>query len=351
LTAAGHIRLERLYLVCPHCGISRYPLDDRLGIDGFVSPQARKLLTLAGASWSFARAAAHLTEFCGIRTCDQTIRAVCHEEAGRLADWLHSGKEVGAGFAAAVGDVELQTDGTMVNTWEGWREMRLGVYAKRVRGQAATAKEWDRRQLPPPAARVLFGGIETAEHFGPRLRRWAARLGIRNGSEITVLGDGADWIRNQAQKQLPGAKQLLDIYHSSEHLSACGKVLYGEGTVEAKTWLDAGRQALLTAGAAGLQAYLAAERALVRSAAKRAALADAAGYFARRAETLDYGQRLALGQSIGSGLVEGACKQVIGRRMKQTGARWRVRRANRMATLCCAFHGDTWTPYWQYRLN
>jgi hypothetical protein len=51
LTGAGDVRLERLDLVCPRCAASRYPLDDRLGIDGFVSPQARKLLSLAGASW------------------------------------------------------------------------------------------------------------------------------------------------------------------------------------------------------------------------------------------------------------------------------------------------------------
>ncbi len=268
-----------------------------------------------------------------------------------MADWLHTDKAAGAGFAAARGDVEFQADGTMVNTWGGWREMRLGVFAKRRRGRPATAEEWDTRRLPPPAARVLFGGIETAEHFGPRIRRWAARLGVREASEVTVLGDGADWIRNQARKQLPGADQLLDIYHSSEHLSDCARVLYGEGAAEAEAWVEAGRRALLTAGAAGVQAHLAAARARARSAAKRAALADAAGYFGRRAELLGYAGRLGAGQSIGSGLVEGACKQVIGRRMKQTGARWRVRRANRMATLCCTFHGDTWTPYWQHRLN
>ena len=268
-----------------------------------------------------------------------------------MADWLHDAPAVGAGFAAAGGDIEFQTDGTMVNTWEGWREMRLGIYARRRRGRPATAAEWDTRRLPPPHARVLFAGIETAEHFGPRLRRWAGRLGIRDASEISVLADGADWIRNQARKQLPGAGQLLDIYHGSEHLSSCAKALYGEGAAQAKAWVDEGRRALLTAGAAGVQAHLAAARAQARSAARRAALDDAAGYFERRADSLGYAERLAGGQSIGSGLVEGACKQVIGRRMKQTGARWRVRRANRMATLCCAFHGDAWNPYWQQRLN
>jgi hypothetical protein len=268
-----------------------------------------------------------------------------------LADWLHDDPAAGAGFAAAAGDVEFQTDGTMVNTWEGWREMRLGVYAKRARGRPATAAEWDARRLPPPQARVLFAGIETAEHFGPRMRRWAARLGVRDASEISVLADGAEWIRNQTRRQLPGAALLLDVFHGSQHLSDCAKVLWGEGSAQAKAWVEAGRRALLTAGAAGVQTHLAAARAQTRSAAKRSALADAAQYFERRADALGYAGRLAAGQSIGSGLVEGACKQVIGRRMKQTGARWRVRRANRMATLCCAFHGDTWNPYWDHLLN
>ena len=108
---------------------------------------------------------------------------------------------------------------------------------------------------------------------------------------------------------------------------------------------------LLQEGASGVQAYLAAARAVVRSPTKRAALAEVSSYFARRADCLGYAERLSLGQSIGSGLVEGACKQVIGRRMKQTGARWRVRRANQMATLCCTFHGDTWGTYWEHPLN
>jgi hypothetical protein len=343
--------LDRLYLVCPRCGPSRYPLDDRLGLTGFVSPQARKLLSLAGASWSFAAAAGHLAEFCGLRTCDQTIRTVCYEEAGLLADWLHTDPTAGAGFAAAAGDIEFQTDGTMVNTWEGWRELRLGIFAKRERGRPAPAAPWDTRRLPAPHARVLFGGIETAEHFGPRIRRWAGRLGIRTAAEVSVLGDGADWIWKQTEQQLPGSRGWLDIYHGAEHLASCARVLYGEGSPEGRAWVDQGRQALLTGGAAGVQTHLRAARAGVRSAAKRRALDEVARYFERRAAYLGYAERLAAGQSIGSGLVEGACKQVIGRRMKQTGARWRVRRANRMATLCCTFHSDTWAAYWDSRLN
>jgi hypothetical protein len=320
-------------------------------VDGFVSPHARKLLTLAGASWSFAGAARHLAEFCGLRTCDQTIRAVCQEEAGLLADWLHADPAAGAGFAAAGGDVEFQTDGTMVNTRGGWRELRLGVFAKRQRGRPAAPAEWDSRRLPAPRARVLFGGIETAERFGPRIRRWAARLGVTDATGVTVLADGAAWIWEQAARQLPGSAGLLDVYHASAHLAGCAKALLGEGSDDARAWAEAGRQALLAGGWPALAAHTAAARRGARSAAKRRALDELDGYCYRQREHLGYAARLAAGQSIGSGLVEGACKQVIGRRMKQTGARWRVRRANRMATLCCTFHGDTWKPYWEHRLN
>ncbi len=52
------------------------------------------------------------------------------------------------------------------------------------------------------------------------------------------------------------------------------------------------------------------------------------------------------GRSIGSGQVEGACKNPIGRRLKQTGARWTFRRVNRMGLLCCLVYSDHWKSYW-----
>ncbi len=145
---------------------------------------------------------------------------------------------------------------------------------------------------------------------------------------------------------MPGAKPLLDVFHGSEHRSDCARVLYGEGAAQAFAWGDAGRQTLRAAGAAGVQAHLATGRAEAWSAAKRAAFSDAAGSFERRADALAYAERLAQGQSIGSGLGEGACKQGIGRRRKPTGARRRRRRANRRAT-----RGGAGTPYGQNRLN
>ena len=46
-------------------------------------------------------------------------------------------------------------------------------------------------------------------------------------------------------------------------------------------------------------------------------------------------------------MVEGACKTAIGKRLKQTGARWKVRRLERMAALCCLHYGDQCEAYWK----
>jgi hypothetical protein len=45
-------------------------------------------------------------------------------------------------------------------------------------------------------------------------------------------------------------------------------------------------------------------------------------------------------------MVEGAAKDLVGRRLKQAGARWRVENAYRMAELCCLTYSDHRNLYW-----
>ena len=62
---------------------------------------------------------------------------------------------------------------------------------------------------------------------------------------------------------------------------------------------------------------------------------------------MNYRERLSEGRSIGSGQIEGACKNLIGARLKQTGARWDQRRVNRMGVLCAVLYGEQWNDYWK----
>lgn len=351
MTAAGLVLIQRVYFKCQRCVTGEYPLDARLGIGGGISRQARRMVTLAGASWSFAGASFHLRELCGLSLSHEWIRTLCHQESGRIEAWSQESDAATQAFRQSEGNIEFQTDGTSVNTLDGWREMRLGIVAKRLPGKPATAVDWDKRKIPAPTARVAFAAIEDSETFAARWRPCIRRLGIADTSKITVLADGADWIWRQADIQFPGSHGLLDIYHAIEHLSDVGKRLYGEGSSEATDWTDQGREALLTNGWSGLCEHLGPAMVAKTSPIDRQPLEELVGYFSKQIHHLDYPARLQSGESIGSGMVEGAAKTAIGRRLKQTGARWVVPRANRMATLCCTLYSDTWQNYWTDPLN
>lgn len=339
------MRLRRVYFVCRGCGLGSYPADERLGVEGPRTRHCERLIALAGASWSFDRAACHLRELCGLAVSDHVVREVCHLHGQRIADWQQKAPQVPAAFRQAAGDVEFTTDGTSVNTTAGWRELKVAIFSKRERGGSATIHDWERRRLPAPRGRVMFAAIQKSNRFGRRWKAWARRLGILAPSRMTVLADGARWIWEEQVKNLPGAEGVLDVFHVLEHVGRTGHVLHGEGTEQARAWIHQARQALLTGGGEALETLIDQTCRSLRGT-RRQALARLETYLAPHADHLDYPRRLAEGRSIGSGQVEGACKNPFGRRLKQTGARWRPRRANRMANLCGLTHSDLWDLYW-----
>jgi hypothetical protein len=196
-----------------------------------------------------------------------------------------------------------------------------------------------------PQARVGFAAIEASNRFGARWDQWAARLGIKDLSTITVLADGAKWIWEEARQNLVGCGGVLDVYHALQHVSDTAKILFGEGSAAARDWTDRARKTLLARGWMGIDEHI-QQTFADDTSAHRKALQGLRDYLGNHVSHLEYARRLAEGRSIGSGQVEGACKNMIGRRLKQTGARWRVRRVNRMANLCCLVYSHGWKDYW-----
>jgi hypothetical protein len=326
--------------------VGEFAADARLGIAGGQTRQARRLLCLAGTSWSFAAASDHLREMSGLTVAANTVRNVCQAEAKRIEQWQASAPQATAEYGKSSGEIEFFTDGTCVNTTEGWKEMRLGVFTKRPLGEAATPDEWSDRVLPPPTARHVFAAIESADAFAARWPLVASRLGIRTRRRIDVVADGARWIWDRVSLYWSTAVGTLDIYHALEHVAAVGKALHGEATPETRCWIDRARGVLLHEGHAGMKRLMAESRLTAVRGVQRRALGELEHYLDAHADHLHYAQRLAEGRVIGSGQVEGACKHWIGRRLKQTGARWRLERANGMAGLCALKYSHQWQAYW-----
>jgi hypothetical protein len=304
-----------------------------------------RLACRLAADRSFDVAAERLHECCGVTASGETLRRHCTATGAGVANWVRTDPGAAAPFREAVGEVEVQVDAGKVNTTDGWRDLKVVGFARRPTGPAATADQWDCRELPGPTARVVLADIEGIDTFRRDWRVWADRLGVGSGASVSVLGDGADWIWGAAEAQFPGSRQVLDVYHALEYVSGAAKGLYGEGTTEARASYESGRSRLLSRGWSGVCEWVAGELGREDTVARRGAVEALVVYLSKRVGRVGYAERLAEGRSIGSGLIEGTIK-TLGLRMKARGARWVERNAEHMAALVALSNSTLWEHYW-----
>jgi hypothetical protein len=340
-TLVGWIVVRRAYYRCPTCGRGACPLDGALGLarDGH-SPGVRRLAAEFGARLPFAPAAALLAEAAGVRLAPGTVRGVTETAGARQEDAVVA--EVASawrdGLPPAAGPAPdrlyVAVDGVRILGADGeGKEAKVGVVVPVRRTPTGEAR----------AAASYAASFESADAFGRRLALEAHRRGLEGAGAVAVLGDGAAWIWNLAAEHCPTATCIVDWYHASERVWDLGKALHGEGTAEATAWVAAHLRRL----ADGQAATLAAEwRDLPCPAAAAAVRDEQVTYFANQAGRMAYDRYRAAGWDIGSGMVEGACKHLIGAREKGPGMRWRVAGANAVAQVRVALFNDRWDAFW-----
>ena len=317
-------------------------------MDGPITAAAQRMAVFAGARDSFARAEQALRELCGWHLDDEAIRRLTHAAAGR-ATRTRSARPAPAEFATTAEDptpIEVGIDAGKGNTDTGWRDVKVAVFAARKVGEPASLADWDERELPPPTARTVVAGVEEACHFAGRVRAEADRLRVTSATDVTVLGDGAEWIWNLAAEVLPQAGGVLDAYHALAHVSDAVTGIWGDGTGATAERVASGRVALLGGGKVGIEGWIGERFGEWPAGHDGEPLRALAGYLLRHPTRLGYAGRLASGRGIGSGLVEGAIKQVVNRRLKQTGARWRVRHVGPLVELVALLDTPDWNALW-----
>lgn len=199
-----------------------------------------------------------------------------------------------------------------------------------------------------PSGRYQHTVATTANHeaLGRLMRSEAARLRLDKADRKYSVSDGAEWIHRQYSRQLPMLDaMILDYYHFRDHTIACSKVLYGEGTAQAKQWRKDLCQTMLRSGPLEALTQLAV---LIKShrGLKRQSLQSLHGYIARRIDMLDYPRYLADGFQIGSGPTESQCKCLTWR-LKGRGRRWNGNAIDaHLALACLQSNSGQWSKYW-----
>ncbi|MCL2768424.1 MAG: ISKra4 family transposase [Synergistaceae bacterium] len=345
----GEGTISRTYFGCG-CGQHRLPKDELLDIENTsFTPGVRRVVSQLAACDSFERSSETLEEVCGIYVCSkdteriaEAVGAAIESNNVKQIEEVFSLTETKRPTALPVPIMYIEYDGTGVPV------MKRETSGRKGKQEDGTAKTREAKlgciftqtglndkgePVRDKNSTTYFGAIETSDEFGKRLYMEALQRGVTSAKKVVVLGDGAKWIWNLADDNFPGAVQIVDLYHAKEHIYDFIKDTFSDEDTRGaknKEWgalLEEGKIQELTAEMtryAGIGEE--AEERLEREV----------NYFKDNTKRMQYGDFKKQGLFVGSGVIEAGCKNVIGKRLKQSGMHWSVRGANAITSLRCS---------------
>ena len=361
-TVLGPVRLRRAYYYCTECGHGRLPRDEELGVaGGSLSPGLRRMVDRVGSQEPFGQGSRDLAELAGLHLTGKRVQrsAEADGESVRTAVEVQAGAVLAGKVMPLVCSDPVPTlyvaiDGTGVPTIPADTE---GHQGKSPDGRAHTREAKlgcvftqttvdDRgRPIRDPDSSSYVATMTAAADFGPVLYAEAKRRGCDQAQRLIVLGDGAPWIWNLASEHFPRAIQVVDLYHTREHLYDLARLAFPVTTDASRRWL-ATRLAELDCGE--VEKLLAAARRLRVSDTQMEEVDKALGYFQTNLLRMRYARFRQMGLFVGSGAVEAGCRAVVAQRMKLSGMRWSVRGAAAIISLRCQEASDRWEEIWQW---
>lgn len=362
VTLLGKIRFTRTAYQCPRCGKWRYPGDEELDVVRTrYSPGVRRLVADFASDAPFKRVSHQLKMAAGLVIGRKDCERIAEQTGQQVADWFAKERDrirfqepPPPEAAKTIETLYIEFDGSGVpmvpEALEGrkgkqgngkpkTREVKIGCVFSQ------TGFNEKGRPIRDRASTSFVGAIETAEQFQWRIYAEAVRRGLFRANRVVCVTDGAEWIRNIVQTHFYGAVHVIDLYHAREHLGDLCKLLFGRdekrlALYKNKWWddLDEGKIETIVEEATLLRP---------RNGPDAKEAATAIGYFETNKERMRYDDFFAKGLFVGSGVIEAACRTVVGQRMKHSGMEWTVRGANAITALRCVIQSNRFEEYWE----
>ena len=169
---------------------------------------------------------------------------------------------------------------------------------------------------------------------------------------LVCLMDGDAYLWSLKQSHLPGAIEILDVFHVMEKLWLAAHCFHDEASLEAEKWVHRKLELLLENKVDSVRGLILREiNKNALNSTKQKHLNSVYRYFTKNRERMKYGDYLAAGYPIGSGVIEGACKHVIGDRMCGTGMTWETDGAQPMLDLRVTKLNNQWGDFIKYRIR
>lgn len=358
----GSLTLTRAYYYCTACETGFCPRDRTWGLQGqSLTPGVLRMVGQVGARVSFEEGHELLNELAGVDVPAKQVERAAEALGREMAQDERHVVESPVVDEAVAPTLYLGMDGTGVPIRKDELVDRPG---KQPDGSSKTREVklctvWsaegrdDEGNAVRDAGSVSYSAaIESAAtrdtdkppaEFVQRVIREATRRGFDRTTRRIVLGDGALWIWNLADEHLPGAIQIVDLYHVKGHVWKVAKAIYGAGSDLAEQWVRKRHDELDEGKIDDILAALTLHIE-VNDAARKCF-----DYVDRNRHRMDYPAFRAQGLSVGSGVVEAGCKTAIGVRCKRAGMHWTVAGVDAIIALRCCTLSGRFEDFWERR--
>jgi hypothetical protein len=372
ITVRGRVDFTRPVYRCDQsdCQHERAPVDEELGLAAkshYTRLMENKIAWAGTTAASFAQAGAQMEHQVEIAVSASEIQRVI-EQVGRRALALQDREVKQRGAPASLDSpiptaerpqtVVIEMDGTNVmgRDGEGHDVKCATVFGLDARATTGSPG----KERPVLLRRCYCATSRGIRPFGAMVWALASWWGVRSARRVVVIGDGADWIWNYSRDRLHFTRpeggvskpvEILDFYHAAENLAKARDEIFADGaSAPAKAWYEQWRGRLRQGEAEAIIAELDKRVRAAKDGERRDALRVRKNYFAGHRERMRYPEYEALGLPIGSGAIEGTCKNLVKGRMDGVGMRWDAEEGIELMTaLRVRLFNERWEDLWAAR--
>jgi len=211
-----------------------------------------------------------------------------------------------------------------------------------------------------PRGDLLLGPINKWHYasFAPKrhavevARREATKRGFEPDTRrvIQIVTDGDNDLALYAAELFPNAIRTIDVIHVIEKLWDAGSALHGEGSAERDEWVERQKAALYDGLAIDIVAEIDRQLAGVPrtgpgNKSRREKLTETRNYIEKRLGQMTYRDLRRQDLELGTGVAEGAVKNLMGQRLDKGGMRWIRERAEALLQLRCIDANGDWGAF------
>lgn len=198
-----------------------------------------------------------------------------------------------------------------------------------------------------PRNKIVYGTLSGKQEAFDQLKTEISKRGC-NAKRIALV-DGEAKLTELLHTNLSEFEIIRDIVHVKEYLWDAAHVFYSEGDKEAQVWVSERFEKLLRGQVKNVIMELNTFcKKAIRSKTKKKALKRVITYLENGQEYMKYDRYLAEGYPIGSGVIEGTCKNLINDRCEHSGMHWSVKGANAMLSLRSIHINKLDEDYWRF---